>query len=510
MSKIPSLKLFDLIHALNKSEKRYFKVNATRHIIGEKNCYVELFDTIEKQKKYNEELILKKLSLSRKQLADSKNYLYKYLLTALRQFHASYSVEAELNEMLDHISILYEKGLIAQCWEIQKRIKKVAEKYDLQYYIFEAGKWNMKLKFFANRNTEEVNANIAESERIIERFANEINIRNAGLKIIQKQSAIINGSKREIASSSKIINNILQKKIPNSFAGKLYYYNTLGSYYRTIKKNKEAHLYRKKELELWEQNPHQKKTHPENYMSSIVNFFNILNQENKFYEAKTFIDKLIYEGKSRKIKSEYLAHELHMRLINSIATGDISQAIGTVRRVEKTLLSTDFITGNQNILQLYSKCSLACFLNGNLRESTKFINKFIHHPEARMAGNYTASKIFHLVLHYELGEVDFLTYSIKSAYKYLIKAQKLNLFESKILKFISSTIHIHSKKKMVEQFKLLRNDLIKLNRNPYERWAIENYRFIDWLDSKIEKKPMIEIIKNKLAGNEHEKATSTK
>ena len=51
--------LFDLIHSLTKSEKRYFKLMSSRHAIGGENNYIVLFDAIEKQSIYDEDKIFK-------------------------------------------------------------------------------------------------------------------------------------------------------------------------------------------------------------------------------------------------------------------------------------------------------------------------------------------------------------------------------------------------------------------------------------------------------------------
>ena len=54
-----SLLLFDLVKSMTMSEKRYFKINSLKHVIGESNDYIHLFNAIEKQNKYNEKALLK-------------------------------------------------------------------------------------------------------------------------------------------------------------------------------------------------------------------------------------------------------------------------------------------------------------------------------------------------------------------------------------------------------------------------------------------------------------------
>ena len=57
MSKVPSSKLFELIKGLRGTEKRYFRIYASRHVIGKQNKYMHLFNTIDKQTNFDEEKI---------------------------------------------------------------------------------------------------------------------------------------------------------------------------------------------------------------------------------------------------------------------------------------------------------------------------------------------------------------------------------------------------------------------------------------------------------------------
>ena len=51
--------LFQLVHALSKSEKRYFRVYASTHQKNTGKKFIHLFELIVKQKNYDEKKILK-------------------------------------------------------------------------------------------------------------------------------------------------------------------------------------------------------------------------------------------------------------------------------------------------------------------------------------------------------------------------------------------------------------------------------------------------------------------
>jgi len=53
--------LFQLIHSLEKAEKRHFKLYIKRSSSKEELKIVQLFDAIDKMKDYDEKVLLKKL-----------------------------------------------------------------------------------------------------------------------------------------------------------------------------------------------------------------------------------------------------------------------------------------------------------------------------------------------------------------------------------------------------------------------------------------------------------------
>ena len=65
--------LFQLIHSLEKSEKRHFKLYIKRSSSNENLKIIQLFDAIDKLKEYDDKLLLKKLpDIQKKELSNLK------------------------------------------------------------------------------------------------------------------------------------------------------------------------------------------------------------------------------------------------------------------------------------------------------------------------------------------------------------------------------------------------------------------------------------------------------
>ena len=77
--------LHELIHCMDMQEKRYFKLFATRHVIGEENKYLRLFDVIAEMPECDDDFVRKqfKNDYIARHYPVAKQYLFKLIQRAL-------------------------------------------------------------------------------------------------------------------------------------------------------------------------------------------------------------------------------------------------------------------------------------------------------------------------------------------------------------------------------------------------------------------------------------------
>ena len=123
--------LFQLIHSLQKSEKRNFKLYVKRNSSNNDLKVVQVFDIIDKMTAYDENVLIRKATtIKRQQLPNIKAHLYKQILSSLRLLETSGNIDMLLHEQLDHAKILYNKGLYHQSLKILEKIKEMARSND--------------------------------------------------------------------------------------------------------------------------------------------------------------------------------------------------------------------------------------------------------------------------------------------------------------------------------------------------------------------------------------------
>ncbi|MBL7727629.1 MAG: hypothetical protein JNM68_08090, partial [Dinghuibacter sp.] len=119
--------LFQLIHSFEKAEKRHFKLYINRSSSRTDLRIVQLFDALDKMTEYDEALLLKKMApVTKTQLANLKNHLYKELLASLRLLKSTDNIDLQLSEHLDYARLLYNKGLKMQSLKMLEKAKTLA------------------------------------------------------------------------------------------------------------------------------------------------------------------------------------------------------------------------------------------------------------------------------------------------------------------------------------------------------------------------------------------------
>jgi len=503
--KTPSDKLFKLISSLTKSEKRYFKRFATIHSMKEGNAYLLLFDAIEKQKIYNEDLLKKKLEKARlvKYLSVEKAYLYNLVLRSLILYGSGHDDYEFIIEAFSKAKILYKKGIYTEAlYYINKAIDTALKE---EYFSLAASieRWKRDIlikqgKFFEKEVLDSFYKETTEKillEKNIQKYqqANDL----AYIQLLTGHTA---RSKKDADKIRGAIKDMLNKKEspPLTITSNRLKYQTAAFYYFYTGDFKKQYQEATKVLEWAEK----QKNKTGVYFKSLHNFFNACVLNNKYEELFPIIKKLEAIDTSADF-SEQFRREVFFHLNLSAATncGEFDYAIDFLKKNEKYIITTP----HQNItpdLQVGAfNAAIVYFIKEKYSLAVKWLNQFFfmnnNVVELRQDLYGEASLLF-IVLHYELKNEDLLKNLIRSTYKWLLKQERLHGFEQAILNFIRKELSVPKKRKeLLVAFSHLRSHLLKLKNDQYERTAFDFFDLIPWLDSKIENIPLEKILKER-------------
>jgi len=253
-------------------------------------------------------------------------------------------------------------------------------------------------------------------------------------------------------------------------------------------------------ISLLERNPSHKTEDLTRYVNMLHNFVDACNGIGNMDELYTTLDKL------RSLPAE--CPSLEARIFSTVATMETSLGIRTgnldgtfelLESVKADLARFEDKVSPGEVVILKFNLSLAYFILGKFRDALYWANEVVNSDENQVRKDmYCMGKIFCLIIHFELGNLDYLEYSVKSTYRFLSQRNQLYDFEKITLEFIRRLPRVQSQQSLVESFKGLYDGLIRISQeNPLEQSALHTFEILSWLESKIEKVPLAEIIKKR-------------
>lgn len=513
-----SKELFDLIKSLEMSEKRYFKVFAARHTIGEKNNYVKLFDVLDAAHTYDEQQLIKAYPDEPfgKDLPYYKHYLYQTLLKSLAAFHSNTTIELEIKQLLHYVNILYTKALYNHAQKELNKAKKLAKESDKNYLLMEVLEWELRLikaqwaqgvsqKEFLNLITEqEKTLGLIHTDKQYAWLDDKIN-----LEMVKMGQRNIKDIYKKY--SKEVEELLFSKKISlSSFESKRIYYLNLAQYYYFQDDFANSYNYLTKYVALLE--PVLKlnaRYHDPNllmaFRNGLANLAICTLHLNKFEECQLYIAKLRelpFRSELIRIKTFSKIYSLEIKLYSKTAQYEKIRSL--IAEFESNEI-TDFAKRISKTEQLtfYFYFANACYILNDFEQSIKWLNRIINDPDVQAAPDYHAfARILQLLLHYEMQNFEIVPYLIRSTYRFLSKRDSLYKIESTVLKYLKKIQYLKTNKDIIASLEDLKQTLAPIMQDPYEKGALDYFDFMAWLDSKIKNQPLAEVIRQKAANSE--------
>jgi len=508
MSRIKSRNLFDLIKSLDKNEKRYFKVMFSNSQTSDDLKMLILFDHINKQQEFDEDSILKKEpSLKPSQLSNLKAYLYEKIMQSVRQYNASRIYDIKIREQIDFAQLLVERRLYPLGINCLKKAKKMAKQnsnLELQLEIIKLEKDILTQTGSEADRTDQI---IAEVQHINSQINNITIFTNLFIKLNSLYRKI--GFIRDESDYLKV-KEFFYSNLPTyteerlSVAEKIYLYRLFVGYYFFIQDFDQGLAYSKKLEQILETEELLVETHIELYITSLNNLLiahyklwhyeEFLQTNNKLHSVKSLSTLHMNESIRIRLLKYYYIHEINKFFM----VGDFDKGADFVTKESANITALIELLDQHSAMIINYKIACLYFGAANYSQSIRWLNKIINIANADIREDlHCFARIINLICHYELGNFDVINYYIISTYRFLFKKEDLHLFQKFILKFLKSLNKEVSNKELLERFIRLKTQLVPLVNSSYEKRAFIYFDIISWLESKIEKRAVQEIIKDK-------------
>jgi hypothetical protein len=499
--------LFQLIHSLQKQEKRNFKLYVKRNSSNENMKIIQLFDALDAMSEYDEDVLLRKAtSLKKQQLSNTKAHLYKQVLASLRLLENK-NIDIQLHEQLDYARILYNKGLYLQSLKVLDKIKETAKANNQISLLVQVLFLEKKIEtLHITRSMKDRAAQlIGEADDVNERLVQITKLSNLALQLY---SWYINNGHARNEKDEREIENYFQTylsddlKKANGFYEKLYLYQSY-CWYAFIRQDFLMYYrYTQHWVDLFQQEPLMIEIETASYIKGLHNLLNAhftLRNYSKFEKDLQQFEEFANSGivkQSDNNRIQVFVYLYIAKINQHILYGTFAEGLLLVPTIRDKLNEFQLHLDRHRILVFYYKIASLYFGAGEFGNSIDYLNKIINWKVDLRNDLQCYARLLHLIAHYELGNFDLMEYLVKSVYRFMAKMENLSLVEEEMFKFLRKSFHL-SPKELKPEFEKLLEKLKQFEKSRFETRAFVYLDIISWLESKVYEKPVYEIIRKK-------------
>jgi len=507
--------LFQLIHSLEKSEKRHFKLYIKRSSAKEDLKIVRLFDALDKLTEYDEKHMMKSLKgFTKPQLANLKTHLYKQLLASLRLLKTNDNVDLKLSEHLDNARLLYNKGLEIQSLQILERAKEMAKANRKMNFLVQLISLEKKIEtLHITRSSLEKTEMLAQEALATSEHIDRVT-KLSNLALLLYRWFIKNGHARN-EEDEKDIKKFFKSSLPDNinaiddFYEKLYLYQSY-SWYAFIRQDFFMYYrYSQKWIDLFNEDKVMLAVETGHYIKGMHNLLNAHFDLRNFKKFKTTLCEF-----EKFSKTEVANHHDNFRIhtfiyINSakinqhLMQGNFREGLAILPEIEVKLKEYSLFVDSHRILVFNYKFASLFFGAGEYSIAIDYLNKIINDNQQGLRNDLQCyARLMHLLCHYEMGNDEILDSLIKSVYRFMARMKNFTIVEEAMFNFLRHSTKVNARE-LKPELELFLTKIKHLEKNRFETRSFAYLDIISWVESKVYNKPMEEIIHAKYLKSKH-------
>ena len=504
---LKSESLIHLINNLTKQEKKEFSLYISNK--PEKD-YIFLFRLIDDKKISDPEEL--KMSFLAAKPASSFNTVVIYLfdllidiLTRLRTEQDSYYLL--FNELL-HARVLYEKSMYQECFQVLKKVKEKAVYYENHFALLVAQR--LELNYLLTLDFEDMDEQkLLNKQYKMNNTLKSIRQLNeqSSLYELLKYRMINKGASRSLEETQKLddlvtseisivasagVENFEIKKNHQLFQAN--YFITVGDYKAAFNSFVELN-------KLFEENSHLWNNPPVYYLMTVEGMLESLRIMHNYEGMNYFIQKL---AKLSSPSSSFQLNVMYVifiyRLFSFIDAGDFDKAGIWIAEHQTSLIDKMLLLKEQQQAEMSLYIALIHLGNGEYRKARKRLSATIGRGHLYSLPLFRTIRIVNVMIHYELGDVDYIQSEIRSIKREMSKNKGYNLkVESFLLKFLNYSFADTNRKKRAEIWESMAEEVHALYADKYETQILRKFDFVAWVEAKIFEVPLSDILKREHA-----------
>lgn len=491
--------LHKLIASLTKAEKRYCRLHIEKGAGRDATRSLKLFDAVAALPAYGEEALRRKLAgtIQPAHLPAAKNYLYASVLRALRAFNSRKLIRTQVRELIESAYVLINKGLLEQGEKMTAKAKRMARAHDLFEAELEVKRLEWSVSFHrlhADLSPENLEAYHTDLNGILERGRNYWEFKRL---MTAMSRMMVMEAKPRTPGERKVYDDLMSHPLLSSESNALgqnarQIYFDLHRIYHLMTCNYQAgYAHSLKHIRMYQELEEMNNPNPIDHATIVYTHLCICVKLGKLEEAGAAYREVIRIGEEagfRSVSLQRLAYESAISL--HLAQGDYRKVAALGTEAERFLESNTDTSLRQARVAMRFYIAVACFLTEDYRRAAEMLHPVLNNPDREIRPDLQSlARLLKLMIHLEAGDIDFLPYLWRSAYRHLCRNGGPHQLERAILDFMRRMPEARSASEMKRAFQEFKRKIETLAANPDQTETAIALNILPWLERKLGNEP---------------------
>lgn len=486
--------LWQLIHSMTTNEKLFFKRNFAGSINKEKPIYLLLFDAIATQKKYNEELILKKFkpTLNTKNIAYQKHYLQQQICTSIAEYDNRENASHTIYKQVLLIRVYRKKGLFDEAFAVWEKAVNAARSIEAFAQINLLKTEFEKIILLSNAHKSYDNLHSVFQANVItySEYKEMITLRDIYTEVLLlKRKAhfdLDNNLRKRVEELVISINKIHTRPENKSFWYKHYHSTAKATLFYLLHRHNESFELLKSTWSEWKKNKHFVYSDSEFYIELLymINYTGIFIGEYE-YVMTVFNDSINNEIKDRVQianfeTNKFLAfNKIYNKTVQYDAVEKLCNTMAQDYPLWEPYLNTD-LNRTTNI-----SMGISFFVLDKHIEAFYYIKRsLIDYKDGTREEQIAISNIFLLVITYCMNHPKLFGAQYRSTYQYFYKKEKTQPFETALIQCLNRTFYMQEMKAKAAEYKKALAVFDNNKENFIQQQMLSIFNYYRWLKSR--------------------------
>ncbi len=439
--------LFELIKSLKPPEKRFFKVFSSRHVIGERNNYVLLFDAINEMKEYDEHLLKHQLEHEPfvKHIATEKFRLYELILKSLRGYREKGNTLCEIQSIVREVEILTENDLHDQARRRLKKAKELAERYEDFLSLMRL--LTLERMHLQHSQEPDIRRRLSyideETEIALRNLTDQTQLQSLYDVFFSYVRGNLRGNNSHIISEiEELYNNpLLHRDDGYTFYNHLRLHGIHALYYQIRGDIHRAMEVREQIVNLWKRDSLRIRDNPQKFTTALANLVSCcisLGDEQPYRNTLKQLESLrATAGFPSSVFTEIEHNIHHLRLLYILNTGTIEEEPALPVIIGAWMQAHGEKINSARYLAIHYNLGMLYFLTNNFPFALKHIEKALSVKKtAARKDIQAAARLMAALIHYEQKESSATRSCYSSAQSFIIQHKIESPYLSAVLDFL--------------------------------------------------------------------------